>query len=195
MTDPHPTDAPAFSHPVQLARLPNDGPHAFSLAPDADARAGLAQALGITAIRKLSAEVTLTPTGKRDWTLEAKWGATVVQPCVATLAPVTTRIDRTDRLTYVAQMPEVTEGEAEMPEDDTLEPLRAMIDLGEVVAEMLALALPAYPRADGAALDQTVFAAPGVRPMTDEDARPFAGLAALKAQLETDESDDDTDPS
>ena len=48
----------------------------------------------------------------------------------------------------------------------------------------LALALPLYPRAPGAELGQAVFAEPGTAPLKDEDLRPFAGLAGLKAKLE-----------
>ena len=71
-----------------------------------------------------------------------------------------------------------------MPEDDTAEPLPEVIDLTEVTREALALALPLYPRAPGAELGEAVFAAPGTAPIRDEDLKPFAGLAALKAKLE-----------
>jgi uncharacterized metal-binding protein YceD (DUF177 family) len=60
--------------------------------------------------------------------------------------------------------------------DETLEPLVRAVDLGAVMAEALALALPAWPRAEGAEIGQRTFARPGTRPMTDEGARPFAGL-------------------
>ncbi len=40
-----------------------------------------------------------------------------------------------------------TDDEAEMPEDDTAEPLPEVIDPGAVMFEALALALPDYPRA------------------------------------------------
>jgi uncharacterized metal-binding protein YceD (DUF177 family) len=52
-----------------------------------------------------------------------------------------------------------------------------------VLTEALSLALPDFPRADGAELGSQVYAADGVAPMTDEDAKPFAGLASLKAKL------------
>ena len=74
-----------------------------------------------------------------------------------------------------------------MPDDDTIEPLPDVIDLGAVLAEALALNLPLYPRADGAHLDQAVFTEPGKLPMTDEDARPFAGLAGLRDQLKSED--------
>ena len=126
----------------------------------------------------------LVPDGKRDWRLEGTLGATVVQPCVVTLAPVSTRIDEEITRHYMADMPELPEGaEIEMPEDDTVEPLPETLDLGVVIAEALALALPPFPRAEGATLGEAVFTEPGATPMTDEAARPFASLAGLRDKL------------
>jgi uncharacterized metal-binding protein YceD (DUF177 family) len=133
-------------------------------------------------VRKLRFEGTLHPEGRADWRLEADLGATVVQTCVVTLEPVTSRIDEAVMRRYAAEVdqPEGA-GEYEMPEDDTLEPLPAVLDLGAVMAEALALALPPFPRARGADLGEAVFAPPGVQAMRDDDALPFAGLrAALK---------------
>lgn len=178
---------------VTLSRLPRGSDTAFDLSPDAAARDALARMLKIDALRKLRFAGRLIPEGARDWRLEATLGATVVQPCVVTLAPVTTRLDQPVARRYAedAALPE--DDEAEMPEDDTLEPLPATLDLGAVMAEALALALPLYPRAEGATLDRQVFAAPGVTPMSDEDARPLAGLAALRNRLK-DGEDTDKDP-
>ena len=50
----------------------------------------------------------------------------------------------------------------------------------------LVLALPEYPRSEGAELGEAIFTEAGLAPMKDEDARPFAGLAALKDQLKPD---------
>ena len=49
--------------------------------------------------------------------------------------------------------------------------------------EELSLAVPEYPRSPDATLEQANFTKPGETPMSDEDARPFAGLAALKDKL------------
>jgi uncharacterized metal-binding protein YceD (DUF177 family) len=155
----------------------------FTLEPDADARRAAAARLGIDAVRKLRFEGTLAPEGTRDWRLEARLGATVVQPCVVTLAPVTTRIDTVVLRAYLADFVEPEEDEAEMPEDETQEPLPDRLDLADVMLEALALALPDYPRAEGAELGGAAFAEPGVKPITDEDARPLAGLAALRDLL------------
>jgi uncharacterized metal-binding protein YceD (DUF177 family) len=71
-----------------------------------------------------------------------------------------------------------------MPEDDSSEPLGSHIDVQEIMEEALALFVPQYPRKDGAVLGESVHAEPGVAPMRDEDTRPFAGLAALRDQLD-----------
>ncbi|MEM1101603.1 MAG: DUF177 domain-containing protein [Pseudomonadota bacterium] len=171
---------------LPLAKLPADGPHRVAwTASDAD-RQALMDALDLRDLRKLKATLTLMPRGKRDWHLTADWGATVVQSCVVTLAPVTTRLDRSDSLLFTAKMPEITEAESEMPEDETLEPLVDEAPILPILQEMIALALPAYPRAEDAKLGKAIFAAPDVTPMSDEDAKPFAGLAALKSKLEGD---------
>ncbi|NKX45834.1 YceD family protein [Roseicyclus persicicus] len=169
---------------LHLARLPRGSEAAFDLRPEAEARAALAAELGLIGLRKLRFAGRLVPEGKRDWRLEAELGATVVQPCVVTTEPVTTRLDEPVLRRYLAEMPE-PEGadEVEMPEDDTAEPLPATLDLGAVMAEALALALPLYPRAPGSELGEAAFAPPGVAPLTDEDAKPLAGLAALRDRL------------
>ncbi|MBK1635947.1 hypothetical protein CKO19_09390 [Rhodovulum adriaticum] len=162
-------------------RLPVD----ILLRPDAEARAAMADRLGLIGLRKLRFEGRLVPEDRRDWRLEARLGATVVQPCVVTLAPVTTRIDTDVIRHYRAEMPPLPESEEiEMPEDDTQEPLPETLNLTRVLEEALALALPLYPRAEGAELGETVVAPPGAAPLTEEATRPFAGLAALKKKLD-----------
>jgi uncharacterized metal-binding protein YceD (DUF177 family) len=164
----------------------------FRLEPDAGTCREMAATLGIEGLRKVRFEGELRPDGPTDWRLEARLGATVVQPCVVTLAPVTTRIDRDEIRRYLADFVEPEADEAEMPEDDTAEPLPARLDLGQVMIEALALALPDYPRADGAELGEAVYAPPGVAPMRDEDAKPLAGLAALRDRLRGEDDDGDT---
>ena len=172
---------------LRFAEQAQRGPTRFSLAPDAPQRQAIARALGIEAIRKLTFTGTLTPEGTRDWRIDAKLGATVVQGCVVTLAPVTTRIDISVTRRFVADLPDMPEEEeTPMPEDETLEQLGDSVDLAQVMTEALTLALPDYPRADGAELDEAVFAPPGTDPLRDSDLKPFAGLAALKSKLEDD---------
>lgn len=174
------TEIPA---PLVLARLSRVAPVAIRIEPGPEARAALAADLGLLSLRKLRFVGTLRPEGARDWRLEAELGATAVQPCAVTLAPVTTRIDVPVSRRYVSDFALPSEAEAEMPEDDTVEPLPEALDLGELLHESLALALPDFPRAEGVELGAAVFAGPGVAPLTDETVKPLAGLAALKDAL------------
>jgi uncharacterized metal-binding protein YceD (DUF177 family) len=156
-----------------------------TLTPDAPARAAIAGDLGLIALKKLRFDVTLTPLGKTDWQLDATLGATVVQPCVATLVPVTTRLDGPVVRRYLAEMSEPSADEVEVPEDDSTEPLPKILDLAAVMIEALALALPDYPRAPDAPAQTTVLVAPpGAVPLTDDAAKPLAGLAALRDKLQ-----------
>lgn len=173
---------------IRLSELPTTRPTPVRLEPDAAELAAMAAELGVSALRKVRLEGELRPRGRRDWDLHARLGATVVQPCVVTLAPVTTRIDEEVERRFRADLPEPPPGaEIEMPEDDALEPLPETLDLGRVLVEALALAIPEYPRAEGASLGAAVFAEPGKEPLTDESAKPFAGLAHLRGRNRPDE--------
>lgn len=177
---------PALTGPVRVADLNARTGHDICLEPDAEARAAMADRIGIPAIRKLRLEGRIEAEGKHDWRFRGRLGATVVQDCVVTLDPVTTRIDVDVLRRFQAGYVPPEEDEIEMPEDDSLEPLGEMIDPDAILEEALVLALPLYPRKDGAGIGEAVFTEPGKRPMTDEDARPFAGLAALRDKMDGD---------
>jgi uncharacterized metal-binding protein YceD (DUF177 family) len=152
---------------------------AFRLEPDAEARRAIAARLGIPEVRKLRFAGELVPEGRRDWRLEAALGATVVQPCVVTLAPVVTRIDEPVTRRYLADWEEPAPGsETEMPQDDSAELLGAAIDPAAVMEEALALALPDYPRAEGAGPGAAAAAPPGADPLGAPE-HPFAALGKL----------------
>lgn len=172
------------NHIVRLADLPNRKRTHFSVEPDADGRSAVAETIEVKNIRKLRFEGDLIPLGKRDWRLEATLGATVQQACVITLDPVNTRIDETIERTYTSQFEETDEAETELVDEDTIDPMPETLDLVDVMLEALALSIPAYPRKSDAETGDAVFTEPGKAAMTDEDARPFADLAALRDSLE-----------
>ncbi|MCZ4351416.1 DUF177 domain-containing protein [Roseovarius aestuarii] len=175
---------------LRIAALKTGRGVAFDITLDDAQRAEIAATLGIVSVRKLRFQGAVTPFGARDWQLKATLGATAVQSCIVTLQPVTTRIDAPVERRFLAEMPQypvVEEGsEIEMPEDDMNEPLSDTIDLTAVISESLALALPDYPRADGADFNDSQFSEPGTTPLQDDDLKPFAGLAALRDKLEKD---------
>ena len=176
-----------FEKIIRFGDLPADRDYEFSLDPDARNRSDIALALNIPKIRKLRFAGRLSPLGAKDWHLAASLGATVVQDCVVSLQPVTTRIDEPVERSYLAALPATTDNEEiEMPEDETHEPLPPELDLGQVMLEALALALPQYPRAPGVDPLEITFTEPGVTPLEDEATKPFAGLAGLRNKLSGD---------
>lgn len=158
--------------------------------PDAEARRRIADDLGLLDLRKLRLEGRLEPEGRRDWRLVARLGATVVQPCVVTLTPVTTRIEETISRVWREEYAEPEGDEVELPDEVDDEPLGAVIDIGAVMVEALALALPLYPRAEGVGPGDAAVTEPGKAALTDEDVKPFAGLAGLRDKLSGDEDSD-----
>lgn len=168
----------------RVADLSQNAATPFDIRPDAAQTEALRETLGVNALRKLRFAGEIRASGKRDWELVATLGATVVQDCVVTLDPVTTRIDVPVKRQYLAAYTENEAEEVEMEsDDDAIEALGTKIDPHEVMIESLSLHVPAYPRKDDAKLGDAIYSEPGVAPMTDEDTKPFAGLAALKDQL------------
>jgi uncharacterized metal-binding protein YceD (DUF177 family) len=181
MTTPDTPDL--LVRPIRLSEL-GHRTVPFDLVPDADRLAALTEELDLLALKKVRFAGTLRPDGPRDWRLDATLGATVVQPCRVTLKPVTTRIDEPVTRRYLARWEEPAKDEIEMPEDDSAEPLPETLVLGEVLAEALALALPPFPRAEDADEVSLSVTEPGKTAMTDDGAKPFAGLAHLRDKLE-----------
>lgn len=152
----------------------------------------LKMALGLLGLRKVHLRATLTPLSRGDFSLTGTFGGTVIQPCGVTQEPVTTRIDASVERLYRAQWKEPSGQEMEMPEDDREEPLPEVIDLNQLITELLALEIPAFPRKEGLEhLEMEARPAGAAAIDTTEPAKPFAGLAALKAQLSDSASSDD----
>ena len=177
---------PILSHPVRLADLPQRKVTHVRLSPDEGQLEDLADRLNVDLFRKVRLDLQLSPGPGRDWTLTGKLGATVVQPCRVTTDPVTTRIEEDVTRRYT---PDLTtpEGEEVEMDDDTLEELPAILDLGSVLEEALALGIPEFPRAPSADEIDLTATPPGAEPLTDDAVKPFAGLAALRAKLENKE--------
>jgi uncharacterized metal-binding protein YceD (DUF177 family) len=98
--------------------------------------------------------------------------AVLDQPCVATGDPVRTTVDEPFAIRFIPHR-DIADEELELSADDLdVMPIDDnAVDLGEAVAQTLALALDPYPRSAGAAS--------AVAAMGAEEAGPFAGLKDL----------------
>ncbi len=173
------SDHTPYSHPFRRAALAQRKPTRFDLAPGAAERAAIATDLGLLDLPAVRLRGEIRPVGRSDFVLEADLEAQVVQACIVTLAPVPGLVKERVVRRYLADWQAPEGEEAEMPEDDTTEPLPEVIDAGAVLTEALALALPLYPRAEGAVFEGFVKGAEGSDALTDEKIKPFSGLADL----------------
>lgn len=156
----------------------------FTFAPDAAARAVIAAALNLIELSEFTFKGELYPIGRADVGLKADLKALVVQPCSVTLAPVRSRIADATEMRFQYDYTPPNADEWEISAEDS-EALPESIDVAAIGIEALALALPLYPRARGAEFGEAVFAAPGEKPLTTEELKPFAGLAGLAAKLKS----------
>ena len=169
---------PEFSRAFRLDEL-GAAPRAVAVVAEDAERSALASRFGLLSIEALSATADLTRDGDVV-TAAGKLLARVVQACVASGDPVPASIAEDFALRFVprAANPEAEEVELEEGELDEIDSEGSAVDLGEAVAQTLALALDPFPRSPGA--DEELRAA-GV--IGEEDAGPFAALKALKDKL------------
>lgn len=157
-------------------------------------RAALAKRFELVSIDSLKAELTISTASNGEVTVRGPMTAEIVQNCVATLEPVPELVEDTIEVLF---SPHVSEDDLPSDPDDledlSEEELMALldqpeplvdgkIDLGEVVAQFLAVAMNPYPRKEGAELPAAVT----TEEEADEEKRPnpFAQLAGLKDKLE-----------
>lgn len=168
-----------FSRPVRLDAL-SEEPRTVRIEAEPAEREALAARFGLVAIDSLAAEARLS---RRGDSVEAagRLNANVTQSCVATAEPVGAGVEEAFRVEF-RPPPEIrADEEIELGEEelDVIFYEGGAVDLGEAVAQSLALALDPYPRSPAAA---AALREAGVR--DEEDARaeasPFAALKGLK---------------
>ena len=165
---------PEFSRWVDAGQLPVA---TLRLEANNDERAALAQRFGLEAIARLEAEVVLEPDGLAV-IAEGQVEADIVQMCAVSGEPFPTRVAEPVSLRFipgpVTELPEV-EIEIDADEWDEIPFEGGKFDLGEAIAQSLALAIDPYatgPNAERARQEAG---------LADEAASgPFAALAALK---------------
>lgn len=170
------TQAPEFSRLVraeQVKRMTGD----THIEADESERAVLAQRFGLSALDRLEADFSLS---EEDGAILARGRvrASLAQPCVATGEPVAETIDTDFALRFVVEgdaLPEGEELELDAQDVDTIGYDGQQIDMGEAVAETMALAMTPFPRSSDA---DAYLKEAGV--LSEEQASPFAALLALK---------------
>lgn len=169
---------PEFSRPFRLDEL-GTAPRSVTVEAAEAECAALATRFGLLSIDDLSASAELTREGDVV-SVKGRLAARVVQPCVASGEPVPAAIAEDFALRFVpaGADPEAEEIELDESALDEIDYEGGAVDLGEAVAQTLALALDPFPRAPGA--DEKLRE---VGVIGEGEAGPFAALKALKDKL------------
>ena len=166
-----------FARPQRVDTIGDDA-RTIEVDADAQERAALAKRFDLIGIEKLTGKFTI----RRDAAgivAEGRVAAAVTQACSITGDPLPATVDEPVALRFVAEedagQDEVELGDSDI---DVIPYDGGTIDLGEVAAETMALALDPFPRGPNA---EVVLKEAGV--LSEEQAGPFGALAGLKDKL------------
>ena len=171
-----------FSCRLNLDKV-HDGTRIDLIATDAE-RDAIMRRLGLVSLERLAAHCVLDHKGIGDQAgsirARGRIKAALAQACVATGEPLPSFLDEAFELHVQPEPVRVPDDEIELAGDelDVIFHDGSAIELGEAIADTLAVSLDPYPRGPNAevALQQA-----GV--LSEEQAGPFAALAALKGKM------------
>ena len=166
-------DHTEFSRPVERARMGDGLRH---LVADANERAALARRFGLVSVDRLDANITLDAQGDVV-TATGTMRADFVQSCAVSGDDLPVSVEEPVAFRFVPHGTYHPDEEVELSEDDcdSIEYNGVAFDLGEAIAQGLALAIDPYatgPNADQARKDAGL--------LDESQTGPFAALAALK---------------
>lgn len=171
-----------FSRPVRVEQIPVNGMDMDLTARPAE-REALAKRFDVRAVETLTATVRLQSLARGTLVrVSGQLSARVIQTCVISLEPVVENVSESFSMSFCDTVPE-THGDMELElsydEEDPPDPIvGGSIDVGEVVAEQLALALNPFPRKEGVEFERK---AEGEDEGEGEKRpNPFAALAELR---------------
>lgn len=173
-------ELPGFSRIICRDDVPVAGLN-YSLTANETVRGILAKRFDLLALNAFTAQVEILPWRKTGLRVEGSLAADVVQACVVTLDPVPAQLNEKFSLQFRPVGP-VKDGDREVAinplDEEPPEPLlEEGFDLGEVVAEQLALALEPYPRVPGAKVSDDL----GSAEILEKKPNPFEVLKDFKA--------------
>ena len=163
---------------IRIDRLPATG-RELKLAPNEEEREAVAEFLELTAVDRLEVELTAVPF-RGGIRVQGQLLATIVQPSVVTLDPVTQEIEEPIDRVFLpgVENPRTHPGAevfVDLEADDLPDPLEGPeADLSDLILETLALAIDPYPRAEGESVEELGLSGD---PAPES---PFSALKALK---------------
>lgn len=165
-------------------------PRAFALRAGAATRTLLAGRFGLLGVQELAADLDAWRISGRisgrisdGVAVEGRFSARVVQACAVSGVPVETVIEQPVAARFLSRLPDAAATEVELAEEDldVLPLVGGVVDLGELVAQSLFLALDPYPLAADAVVEEARLLLARESDMPDAVApRPVSPFAGLK---------------
>jgi uncharacterized metal-binding protein YceD (DUF177 family) len=171
------SDSQEFSRFVEADSV---GTHRMErrISANPEERAALAKRFDLLGIDRLEAVFSLKRAGGGVIHVQGEIEAEVTQACVVTLAPVPAKIGESFSADFADEdRRRPAETDLDFEAEDPPEPIRnGHIDLGELAAEQLSLALNPYPRAPGAAIPEEFSPDPDAEEVAERAVNPFSIL-------------------
>lgn len=162
---------PEFSRPLQVDRIPKGGSFEKLAAEPAEC-AALAKRLSLPALHALTAALRATPWRGGGLKLDGTLMADLDQVSVVSLEAFRSTV------TFPVLRYYLPAGALSESEEEDADPITGgHVDMGEAVAETLALELDPYPRREGEGFADQVADEPEAEPQRES---PFAALAKMK---------------
>ena len=169
-----PTPPFEFSRPLDVTRVPAHG-STERISAEPTECAALAARFGLPAIHSLAAELKVSRWRGEGLKIEGRFSADLDQTCVVSLEAFRSTLSDTFESYFLPAGRNAGKDEAAIEEGDA-EPFKdGVIDMGEAVAEAMALALDPYPKKPGISFDDIVEDTD-----SSQEQNPFAGLSHLK---------------
>ena len=169
-----PTPLIEFSRPLDVTRVPAHGSTERISADPAEC-AALAARFGLPAIHSLAAELKVSRWRGEGLKIAGRFSADLDQTCVVSIEAFRSTLSDTFESYFLPGGGKAGKDDAAIEEGDA-EPFdNGVIDMGEAVAEAMALALDPYPKKPGIAFDDIVEDTD-----SSQEQNPFAGLSRLK---------------
>lgn len=170
-----------LSRPLAVERISLGGVREKIVASPEEKKA-LAERFGLIDLARLEATIDVDHAEGKMFAVTGKFFADVVQECVVSLEPVPAHIAESIDVLFAPPHLLKDDGEggglSDLGDVDPPEPIEnGVIDLGELVAQHLAMALDPYPRKEGAALGN--YEIGGEEPAAEKKNNPFAKLKEM----------------
>ena len=157
---------------ISVDHIRPDSLNFFKFSANDDERRRLAVRFNFIDVKVLSAEVSVNKSARNCWDVTGQLRGDVVQACGVTGVPLRETVDFLIEERYVRSADSLSEVEVLIDETEPLE--NGAINIGEMLAQSLAVAVTPWPRAVEA---PETFTSGEKSPD-----HPFAGLAVLKRQ-------------